>query len=213
MKNSLKNMVLSLGLITLIGSAAVGYVYRLTQEPIANAKHARVISTLATVLPPFEGQPVADTVEVNGAKVVVFTALADGAVVGYAVESTTQRGFGGEIRLMTGFTPAGEIIRIEVLGHTETPGFGDKIESGKSDFAVQFRGRTPGGDFNMSVRRDGGDVDAITASTVSSRAFIDAVQRAYDAFLLVTGRETAAAPSPEAAESAATETITESEGL
>lgn len=176
-------MALALGVITLAASAAVGYVYKLTEKPIAQAARAKTTAALAAVLPSFEGEPATRTVE--GA--IVYTASAGGEVVGYAVESTTQKGFGGEIKLMTGLTPAGEIIKIEVLAHAETPGLGDKIESKKSDFSVQFQGKIPGKDFQMLVRKDGGDVDAITASTISSRAFIDAVQIAYNAFLSVTG--------------------------
>jgi electron transport complex protein RnfG len=200
-------MVLTLGAITLIASAAVGYVYKLTEEPIAVAKRAKTTAALAAVLPAFEGEPAAETVEEHGAQAIVYTAKSGGEVVGYAVESTTQKGFGGEIKLMTGFTPAGEILKIEVLGHAETPGLGDKIEPKKSDFSVQFQGKTPGKDFKMMVRKDGGDVDAITASTISSRAYIDAVQNAYNALMSVTGGEV-----PDAATGATSPVVEQTDG-
>lgn len=192
MESSLKNMVAALGVITLVCSAAVGVVYGLTKAPIEAARRAKTTGALALVLPPFEGEPLADTLPADGMPSIVYTARKDGKIVGYAVESATNKGFGGEIRLMTGFTPGGEIVKIEVLRHNETPGLGDKIEAKKSDFCVQFQGKTPGKDFRMSVKKDGGEVDAITASTISSRAYIDAVQRAWNALQTVT---TGAAPA------------------
>lgn len=71
---------------------------------------------------------------------------------------------------MVGFLPDGTIHRVETLSHNETPGLGDKIDRSKSDFSVQFEGKNPR-TFRLAVRKDGGDVDAITASTISSRAY------------------------------------------
>lgn len=64
----------------------------------------------------------------------------------------------------------------------ETPGLGDKIDKSKSSFPEQFVGKNPG-QSSIQVKNDGGDIDAITAATISSRAFCDAVNRAYTAFL------------------------------
>ena len=83
---------------------------------------------------------------------------------------------------MVGLLPDGTINDISVLEHKETPGLGDKMDKEKSDFSLQFQGKDPK-NFAINVRQDGGDVDAITASTVSSRAFCDAVIRAYNAFM------------------------------
>ncbi len=195
MESTLKNMVLTLGVITLVASAAVGAVYALTKEPIEAAKRAKTTAALASVLPPFEGEPVADTVTVDGTQAIVYTAMKADSIVGYAVQSITTEGFGGEIKFMTGFDPGGSILKIEVLAHAETPGLGDKLESGKSDFSVQFEGRSPG-QMKMAVRKDGGEVDAITAATISSRACINAISHAWEAFLKVKGE-----PAPEPVQS------------
>ncbi len=80
--------------------------------------------------------------------------------------------------LMVGFLPDGTIKDISVISHAETPGLGDKIQKSKSNFAVQFEGKNPES-FRLAVRKEGGDVDAITASTIWSKAFTDAVERAY----------------------------------
>jgi electron transport complex protein RnfG len=68
-----------------------------------------------------------------------------------------------------------------VISHAETPGLGEKMQKNKSDFSVQFMGKNPA-DFKLAVKKDRGDVDAITASTITSRAYCDAVQRAYNGF-------------------------------
>ena len=83
---------------------------------------------------------------------------------------------------MVGLLPDGTINDISVLEHKETPGLGDKMDKKKSGFSLQFQGKDPV-DFTISVTQDGGDIQAITASTVSSRAFCDAVIRAYNAYM------------------------------
>ena len=171
-------MVLTLLAITFVSAAAVGTIYEITQEPIAAAK---IGSAVALVVPPFDNNPdETKTIDsLDGKTVTVYTALSGQDTVGYAIETFSNSGFGGEIRLMVGFLPDGTIHRVETLSHNETPGLGDKIDRSKSDFSVQFENpRT----FRLAVRKDGGDVDAITASTISSRAYADALTRAYHVF-------------------------------
>ena len=99
------------------------------------------------------------------------------SIVGYAVNSYTNNGFSGYISLMAGFKPDGSVIGISVLEHKETPGLGTKMT--EPEFKEQFTGKNPG-ESMLKVKKDGGDIDAITAATISSRAFCDAVQRAYN---------------------------------
>ncbi len=181
-------MVLVLLAITLVCSAAVGLVYQVTAEPIAVAKAAKVTGAIAQVLPAFDNDPAAAkrTETVEGDQMTLYTALMGADTVGYAVETFSKQGFGGTIRLMVGFLPDGTIYKVETLAQNETPGLGDKIERKKSDFSVQYEGKDPA-TFNLSVKKDGGQVDAITASTISSRAFSDAVQRAYDLLQTMKG--------------------------
>jgi len=112
----------------------------------------------------------------------VYPAKKGGKLVGLAVETFTEKGFAGRINLIVGFLPDGTINDIAVISHKETPGLGDKMEKSKSDFSIQFMGKHPK-EFKLMVKKDGGNVDAITASTISSRAFCDAVTRAYDAVM------------------------------
>ncbi|MDR2802431.1 MAG: RnfABCDGE type electron transport complex subunit G [Prevotellaceae bacterium] len=180
--SSLKNMVVTLLLITFIAAVALGAAYVLTEKPIAAARLAKINQAIAEVTPPFDNSPSdeAKEVSIDGRTLRLFPAKKGGALVGIAVETATTKGFGGLITLMVGFLPDGAIYNTSVIAHAETPGLGDKIDKSKSDFSVQFEGKNPDS-FKLAVKKDGGDVDAITASTISSRAFCDAVERAYRA--------------------------------
>ncbi len=183
-------MVLTLFVICLVASAAVGVVYGMTKGPIAAAKAAKTTSAIGQVLPGFDNNPGESKQEVerDGGMLTVYTAKKGDQVAGYAIETFSNKGFGGQIRLMVGFLPDGSISKIETLSHTETPGLGDKIERRKNPaFSVQFEGKNPDS-FVLKVTKDGGDVDAITASTISSRAYSDAVERAYEVFKTVSNQ-------------------------
>ena len=182
------NMFLALTLVTLISSAILGYVYELTKEPIARAKAERQNEALRSVLPAYNNDPVKEMYKkaVDGDTLYFFPARKDSVLVGIAVETFSPKGFSGMIRLMVGFLPDGTINKIAVLEHNETPGLGDKMDRSKSDFSLQFDGKNPK-TFKLAVKKDGGDVDAITASTISSRAFCDAVERAYKNLDLTKG--------------------------
>jgi len=193
LESNFKNMVLVLFLVTFIASGALGFVYELTKEPIKeveiknkNEAINEVITNFENTEPLFDNQPFIEKFKVASDKdsLVFYPAQKDGNVIGMAVETYTMLGFSGEIKLMVGFSNEGEIMNIAVLSHQETPGLGDKIENSKSDFSKQFRGIDPS-EFKLKVKKDNGDVDAITASTISSRAYCDAVQRAYDAYIKV----------------------------
>jgi len=181
--STFKNMVLTLFLVTLTASAAVGFVYELTKGPIKETARKKQLQAIRDVLPDFNNDPLADQTTIKSAAgpVVIFPARQNDAFVGAAVKTFSDEGFGGRITLMVGFRPDGTIHNIEVLQHSETPGLGDKIQKTKSSFSDQFIGMNPDST-NMAVRKDGGDVDGITAATISSRAYIDAVAQGYAAY-------------------------------
>jgi electron transport complex protein RnfG len=188
---SFKKMVLALFLVSAIASTSLGIIYALTKETITEARKLQKQSAINNVLPDFDNDPL-EKIEkrsVDGDTLYFYTALENGNWIGTAVETFTNKGFSGKFKLMVCFTPDGKIYNISVLEHHETPGLGDKIEKEKSldkntgkSWSSQFEGKNPG-EFRLSVKKDGGDVDAITAATISSRAFCDAVQRAYDEFV------------------------------
>ena len=172
-------MALSLTLITSVAALCLGGVYIITKEPIDAAKKAKREAAIKIVLPDFDNLET-ETKSVDGGEIALNKAYKNGEWIGTAVETFTKNGFSGEIKLMVGLLPDGAIYDISVLGHAETPGLGDKIDIKKSNFPEQFKGKNPAS-FKLSVKKDGGDVDAITAATISSRAYCDAVLRAADA--------------------------------
>lgn len=176
-------MVVVLCTITLIASASVGGVFVLTKESIAEAQQKKVNDAISMVMPGFDNTPSTEAITqtVDGETIRIYPATKSGAPVGYAIETFSKNGFGGKINLMVGFLPDGSISDVSVISHNETPGLGDKIERKKSNFSLQFEGKNPE-TFKLAVKKDGGDVDAITASTITSRAYADALDRAYKVF-------------------------------
>ncbi|MFH0758683.1 MAG: RnfABCDGE type electron transport complex subunit G [Bacteroidota bacterium] len=176
------NMVSTLLVVTLVSAGLLGSAYALTKEPIRLAELKKKNEAIAVVVPGFDNEPSREVEKlfVDGDTLYLYTARKGDEVLGTAVETFTNKGFSGNFKLMVGFDPEGSIIDIAVISHSETPGLGNKMERSKSDFHVQFMGKDPAS-FNLAVKKDRGDVDAITASTITSRAYCDAVTRAYSA--------------------------------
>ncbi|MFO7575652.1 MAG: RnfABCDGE type electron transport complex subunit G [Bacteroidales bacterium] len=183
-ESTIGNMILALTVITFVASSALGAVYSITKEPIAAAMLEKKNNAIKEVIPEFNNIPSEETYKtaVDGDTLYFYPGRMDGELVGTAVETFTKSGFSGEIRVMVGLLPDGTINDVTVLKHEETPGLGDKMEKKKSDWSNQFRGRNPA-TVNIAVTKDGGEIDAITASTISSRAFCEAVTRAYQNYM------------------------------
>jgi electron transport complex protein RnfG len=178
------NMLATLFMVTLVAAGLLGSVYAITKEPIRLAELKKKNEAIQVVVPGFDNEPSQEVERIfaDGDSLYLYTARKGDEILGTAVETFTNMGFSGEFKLMVGFAPDGTIIDIAVIKHAETPGLGDKMEKRKSDFSVQFMGKHPD-TFNLAVKKDRGDVDAITASTITSRAYCDAVTRAYGAFM------------------------------
>ena len=194
-------MLLVLTGVTAVSVALLAYVNELTKGPIAEANAKTLNEALKKVLPEYTNNPVAesDTVfsEKDGKKVVdfiVYPAKKGEEWVGSAVESKAM-GFGGELKVLVGFDAKGKIYNYSLLAHTETPGLGSKADkwfgaydATKGEKAVTHEmskksiiGMSPG-EGELKVSKDGGQVDAITASTITSRAFLNAINKAYEAY-------------------------------
>jgi len=179
-ESTFKNMVLSLTLISLGASACLGFVYQMTKAPIELSVLNKKLLAIKQVVPDFNNNPNDERYRLptgEGDSLDIFPAKKDDILVGYAVNTNTKKGFSGNISLMAGFKPDGTIINISVLEQKETPGLGTKMT--EPLFKDQFNDKNPS-TFNLKVKKDGGPVDAITAATISSRAFCDAIQRAYN---------------------------------
>ena len=186
--DSIWRLVIVLTCISLLAALALTGVYALTKGPIEQGQLEKKQKALQAVLPDYEGS-VRDTVivDADNEEIPVHLAIGkDGELCGAGIETYTKKAFAGRFDLMVGFDAEGTIVNTEVIKAGETPGLGDKINKDKdgNGWALQFNHQNPA-DFKLVVRKDGGDVDAITAATISSRAYCDAVQRAYDIFMKV----------------------------
>jgi len=183
-ESSFINMTLTLFLVTFLASVALGVVYEVTKGPKAEAESMKKNFAIKKVVPAFDNQPNAESYRIAAApgedSLTCYPARKEGKLVGTAIETYTMKGFSGLIRLMVGLTPEGVIYSTSVLEQKETPGLGTKIT--EPLFKDQFDQKDPA-QFRLSVKKDGGEVDAITASTITSRAFCDAVERAYEAYM------------------------------
>lgn len=183
--STFKNMFLSLSIICLAVALLLAQVNKMTAKPIAEAKALKLQNAIGQVVPEFENDPVAESYMIaseGGDSLLVYPATNGGEVVGFAISSSAN-GFAGEIQIMVGFDMDDKVVNYEILQHAETPGLGSKmgdwfkdIESSKS---IIGRDMTLGA---LAVKNDGGDIDAITASTITSRAFLNAVNSAYNAY-------------------------------
>lgn len=189
-------MLLSLTLIALVASLALALVNKVTKGPIADVNKKKVADAVAKVLPPYDSYTV-DTVSVTiknskGEDVPTpFTRYIavdkEGQTVGKAIESFDANGFGGKITAMVGFDAEGNVSGYEILGSAETPGLGAKADKWfQKDGKGNIIGKNPSAN-NITVKKDGGEVDAITGSTITSRAFCRMVATAYEAFIIEKG--------------------------
>lgn len=190
--STLPNMILSLGVITIVAGAVLGYFYSITKEPIALQGQQQQQRAISDVTPKFDNDPEAEkwTTEINGQTFTVYPARENGTLVGAAVRGATMSGFAGEIVVMCGFEADGTVKDYRVLKQAETPGLGTKMETWFRDptAARSVIGKSPATtDFHVS--KDGGKIDGITAATISSRAFLSVMRDAYDAFLAYEGKE------------------------
>lgn len=178
-ESTFKNMVMSLTLISLVASACLGFVYEFTKEPIELANLNKKLNAIKEVVPDFNNNPNDEMYRLptgDGDSLEIYPAKKDNEIVGFAVNTYSSKGFSGNISIMAGFKPDGTIMNITVLEQKETPGLGTKMT--EPAFKDQFNDKNPE-DFVLKVKKDGGQVDAITAATISSRAFCDAIQRAH----------------------------------
>ena len=180
-KDTLLNMFVAMFVICVVSGGVLGVVYNATKEPIAAAETAKKTEAIKNVLPEFnELKETMVKSALEDVEIPFYLAYdANNNFIGAAVETFTNKGFSGNISLMVGILANGTINNISVLQHAETPGLGSKMS--ESSFKDQFNNKNTTS-FNFNVKKDGGDVDAITAATISSRAFCDAVNRALSTF-------------------------------
>ena len=186
LESSLLNMVLVLTGVAVVMGGILAYVNHLTEGPIAQQKEKALADGIKTVMV-CNDIVVAKTDEVkqdvDGKEltyIIYQVKNAQGQDLGAAVQSSTM-GFGGDLKVLVGFDPDGNILGYTLLEHAETPGLGAKadqwFQKGQKGDIIGKNPKEP-----LTVSKDGGQVDAITASTITSRAFLKAVNQAYNAY-------------------------------
>lgn len=210
LESNFVNMAVSLLLIAAAAAALLAWVHEVTRVPIEKINAQTLSDGIRSVI--VGDRPVEFEVEsqVGSDGYTFYRAVGrDGQLLGTAVRSETE-GFGGTLTVLTGFDPDGNILGYEVLEHSETPGLGAQVNTwfkqlsggdsdsqsalgmvilGKDEPAGNHNivGMNPGRD-DMTVSKDGGQVDAITASTITSRAFLLAVRNAYSAYMATNNK-------------------------
>lgn len=180
-------MVLVLVGVALITGGILAYVNHITEAPIKLQAEKTLADGIKAVmggvqLSVAENDTIKQTIKGKEAVFVIHkTVDSNKQDLGVAVESTTS-GFGGDLKVLVGFDKDGNILGYTILQHAETPGLGAKADKWfQKDGKGSIIGKNPNKD-NLTVKKDGGDVDAITASTITSRAFLLAVTQAYNAY-------------------------------
>lgn len=181
-------MILSLGIIGVVAGALLGGMYAITKKPIEDSEKKQLTASIAEVAPPFDNSPEddRDTINLQGRDFVVYPALENGKLNGAAVLGYTMEGFSGEVAVLCGFDAQGNVKDYRVIRHAETPGLGAKMEEWFHDptGARSVIGKNPSVvSFYVTKDKDkNGQIDAITAATISSRAFLGVMRDAYMAY-------------------------------
>ncbi len=188
-KESDLKLIIVLTLVCAVSGAVLTAVAKLTEDPIEKSKREIKLNAIKSVLPEIVNDPDKDKMSVKledagTSEMTVYPGKdKDGNIVGYAVSAISSKGYAGEIEIMVGVLPDGSIKALKVVRQTETPGLGTKIEN--EDFQKQFVGKSLD-NFKFKVKKDGGDVDAITAATISSRAASEAIEFALKAIQTIS---------------------------
>ena len=177
-ESTLKNMLIALMVITIVSGGVLGFVYGLTKPAIDQVEANKNLKAINEVLKSDVEIVKTETKEIDDLTYnLAFDA--EGNFIGAAIKTYSKNGFGGKIELMVGMLKNGIINKVSILSQAETPGLGANMVNDK--FKGQFDGKDPK-TFKLMVKKDGGDVDAITAATISSRAVSEAIKKAADGF-------------------------------
>lgn len=187
MQRELLKLVVALTIISSIAAATLAMVYDTTKGPIAEQKRLKMIRSLKGVLPAFDNEIDKDASEIilgkdnreNDRKVTFYNARSGGNLVGVAFKVIAPDGYKGDIEIMMAVDPDKKITGIEILGHKETPGLGDKIA--EKWWKDEFKGKSLEAS-KIAVKKDGGEIDQFTGATISPRAVADTVKKGLELY-------------------------------
>jgi electron transport complex protein RnfG len=181
--------IVRLALILTIIAAGSGLILSLvegkTRAPIAEQRRQQTLRALKAVMPPADNAVDADTVTLvvgqdkKGRDLVreFYRGRLGEELSGVAFRVVAPDGYSGNIEVMVGVDPEGQIAGIAILAHAETPGLGSLIE--KDWFKDQFKGKSLD-NIDWRVKKDGGQFDQITGATISPRAIVQAVKKGLE---------------------------------
>lgn len=181
-----------LGLAVLVTSGALIYVNLHTKDEIAKRMEEDLKASLAQVVPPtmYDNKILKDTITIQDNDVtgkpsstLFYRARKNGKIVAFAFPEVAY-GYSGEIDLIMGVDTNGTLLGVRVVAHAETPGLGDKIEAGKSNWIFGFKGRSltnPGKD-KWLVKKDGGIFDSFTGATITPRGVVAGIKHGLEVF-------------------------------
>lgn len=189
---------LLLSLVALICTAISTGVYQLTKTKIEKAIAKQQQELLLEIIPQqyFDNPVLQNCEQPNNPQIQkICTALLNGKITAYAIESSAPDGYSGNIRLLMGITPQGEVLGVRVLAHKETPGLGDKVETRISNWILSFNHKKVTADNlqDWAVKKDGGSFDQFAGATITPRAVVNQVKRTA---LEVLKMEQTSSPQP-----------------
>ena len=177
--NKISKIISSMLVVALLAAALVGLVKHITAKPIKEAQDKMIADSIKEVVTSeFDNDPFAEKITTLQGKdrFTLYPARKEGYITSIVMKSFSNKGYGGRIEVLVNFLPDGSIGGYKVIEHKETPGLGSKVND--TSFKQGIIGKSPKSE-NFKVRQDGGEIDAITGATITSRALIDAIQRAY----------------------------------
>jgi len=189
---TLKSAVV-LGLLALIAAGIVTGVHQLTAQRIDTAQREVRGRQVLELLPrdSYDNHPLENAVSTFDPKLLgrdeptpAYIARQGGQATAVVLQPIARDGYGGSIQLLVGVTAQGRLLGVRVVAHHETPGQGDRIELGKSDWLHGFDGRSLGDptDAGWKVKKDGGQFDQFAGATVTPRAVVKATHLALQYF-------------------------------
>lgn len=207
LESTISNMAIVLTVVSVVAAGILAYVNKITAPQIEKINAENLAAGIQKVLGSADAPKVQNVDTIKNDKGVI-TAIVYATDKGTAVQSTDPNGFGGNLTVLVGFDEQGAIKGYQILETHETPGLGVKASLWfQADGKGSIIGKNPG-EKELTVSKDGGEIDAITASTITSRAFLRAVNAAYKAYKNGTNAQTAATPAAKqecAADSVATD--------
>jgi electron transport complex protein RnfG len=184
--------IMVLIIFAIVATLIINLAARKTRQDIAANQAAYAMQIIGEVLPSdgYNNEPHLDIIWLSDQALPgsqpplpAYRARLDQQVTATVMTVIAEAGYVGPIKLLIGIDSRGNIIRVRVSEHRETPGLGDKIEPEKSAWINLFDGAGPGTEADWSLRQDGGKIDHISGATITSRAVVQAVQAALEYYL------------------------------